>query len=553
MAAGFCLCLMLVAALWAPQQTTQASPVRDAAATPGKTSTVRGRITAASTGQPIHRVRISLNGAVQNAPTAVTNTRGEFEVVDVPPGAYTLTVTRSGYLTLQYGQRRPREAGRTLELAAGQLLEKVDMQMFRGAAIAGRITDEVGDPAAGVRVEAIEQRYIRGSRVAVPARIATANDAGEYRLSGLEPGSYHVRATSSEMWEAEDGKQTYAYGATLYPGVPGTDQAQSVTLAVGQDQGGVDFRMIAGRAARLTGVVEDTAGNPLADQAVNVDVITRTIGGALLSAGFGGRTKTDAKGGFDFAALAPGEYIVYTGATERVAVPAVLGEGDVQHVVLSPRKPTVVNGMVITDEQTPPPFPAGRLRIATIGANPDQVLPQWAAPGESAVRPDWTFRVGNVEGPHLFRVTNLPSEWMLRAVTLGGREITDLPLTLTRGAPDVDGLQVVLSRKGAKISGDVADVGGAPAPDVTVIVFAESPAQWGLGSRFVRATRPDDSGRFSIAGLPAAAYRIAARSVVADGQWEDREFLLQLMKDAVRVELVESGAATIKLTTGEGR
>ena len=234
-------------------------------------------------------------------------------------------------------------------------------------------------------------------------------------------------------------------------------------------------------------------------------------------------------------------------------MPAALGEGDVEHVVLSPRKPTVVNGMVITDEQTPPPFPAARIRIAAIGADPAQALPQWGAPGESTVRPDWTFRVGNVEGPHLFRVTSLPSEWMLKAVTLGGRDITDQPLTLIRGAPDVDGLQIVISRKGAKVSGEVADAGGAPAPDVTVIVFAENMAHWGVGSRFVRATRPDDTGRFSIAGLPAAAYRVAVRTVIADGQWEDRELLLELMKDAVRVELAESGAEAIKLKTVEGR
>ena len=239
------------------------------------------------------------------------------------------------------------------------------MQMFRGAAIAGRITDELGNPAAGVRVEAMSCATCAAGGSAVPARIATANDAGKYRLGGLEPGSYHVRATSTEMWEAEDGKQTYAYGATLHPGVARNRSGPEHHACRRPGSGRRRLQVIAGRAARLTGVVEDAAGNPLADQTVNVDVITRTVGGALLSAGFGGRARTDAKGGFDFATLAPGEYMVYTGAqTERVAVPAVLGDGDVEHVVLSPRKPTVVNGMVITDEQTPPPFPAARIRIA---------------------------------------------------------------------------------------------------------------------------------------------------------------------------------------------
>ena len=76
-----------------------------------------------------------------------------------------------------------------------------------------------------------------------------------------------------------------------------------------------------------------------------------------------------------------------------------------------------------------------------------------------------------------------------------------------------------------------------------------------MGRRLTLRSR-DPPGRHrpvSIPGLPAAAYRVAVRSVVADGQWEDREFLLELMKDSVRVELAESGAEAIKLTTVEGR
>jgi hypothetical protein len=96
---------------------------------------------------------VTLNGAVANPPTAVTDTRGEFELTDVPAGSYALTATRAGYLTIQYGQRRPREAGRTLEVAAGQTVERIDMALPRGAVLAGRIVDETGDAAPGVRVE----------------------------------------------------------------------------------------------------------------------------------------------------------------------------------------------------------------------------------------------------------------------------------------------------------------------------------------------------------------------------------------------------------------
>src|SRR5687768_16780436 len=93
----------------------QAQPPRDNLATrTAATATVRGRITAAATGEPLHRVRVTLNTSDPNPPSGVTDTRGDFEIAGVPAGSYSLTAARAGYLTIQYGQRRPREAGRTI-------------------------------------------------------------------------------------------------------------------------------------------------------------------------------------------------------------------------------------------------------------------------------------------------------------------------------------------------------------------------------------------------------------------------------------------------------
>jgi hypothetical protein len=117
----------------------------------------------------------------------------------------------------------------------------------------------------------------------------------------------------------------------------------------------------------------------------------------------------------------------------------------------------------------------------------------------------------------------------------------------------VSAVEIVLSRTGASVSGDVVTAAGAPAPDSTVIAFAEQPALWTPGSRFIRATRPDNEGRFSLAGLPPGGYRLIARDVVMDGQWEDPEFLRSLLKESVRVELAASAVETIRLTMEEGR
>ena len=175
----------------------------------------------------------------------------------MPAGTYTLSAVRAGYLTVQYGQRRPREAGRPIVLAAGQSIEKIEVAMVRGGVLAGRVLDDLGDPAPLVRVEAVEARFIRGRRVFVAARITSTNDAGEYRVSGLEPGAYQLRATSREVWESDDGKGAFVFAPTSFPGVVGSEQAQTVTVASGQEIGGLDFRLVAGPAARVTGLVAE--------------------------------------------------------------------------------------------------------------------------------------------------------------------------------------------------------------------------------------------------------------------------------------------------------
>lgn len=527
---------------------------RDRAPAVAGAATIRGRIGAAATGQPLHRVRVTLNGALGNPPTTVTDTNGIYELTDVPLGTYTLSATRAGFLTLQYGQRRPREAGRVLDVQPGEAIEGIDLALPRGGVIAGRVLDELGEPAPGVRVEATEFRYLRGRRVAVPARIATTNDIGEYRLGGLEPGAFQIRASASDVWESDDGKQTLTYAVTYHPGVMAAEQPQSVNVGLGQEVSGVDIRLIAGRASRITGVVEGGNGERLADQAVHVDNIGRTIGGALMFAQGAGSTKTNAQGTFEIAKLAPGEYMVYSGdQRDRIAVRVVLTDGDVEHVVLTPKRGTSINGLVITDEGTAPPFSPARVRVVPVSADPESVLPVWGQPREQVLKPDWTFQVGNANGQYLFRIDGLPPEWMVKTVLYGTKEITDAPLTVLHGGPDVNGVQVVISRTGGTIAGDVVDAAGAPAGDTTVIAFAEDRSRWRLASRFVKAVRPDRKGRFTLTGLPAGIYRVAALDFVVEGQWEDPEFLERLLKTAARVDLKEAATETITLRAEEAR
>ena len=69
-----------------------------------------------------------------------------------------MTASKGGYAMVNYGQRRPMQPGRTLDLADGQTLE-LDFNLPRGGVISGRLTDEFGEPAIGMRVSAARWLY----------------------------------------------------------------------------------------------------------------------------------------------------------------------------------------------------------------------------------------------------------------------------------------------------------------------------------------------------------------------------------------------------------
>ncbi len=92
---------------------------------PAAMGNVRGTVVSAITGQPLHRVQVVLSGGTQAVPPAVTDTRGEFEVVNVPAGTYLVTARRAGYLTTQFGQLS-HERGRPIVVAAGEAIRNVD-------------------------------------------------------------------------------------------------------------------------------------------------------------------------------------------------------------------------------------------------------------------------------------------------------------------------------------------------------------------------------------------------------------------------------------------
>ena len=256
---------------------TQTPPPRDQrAAVPVGTALIRGRVVDAQSGRPISLATLTASAPELGSETRTisTNSEGRYELRNLPAGRYALSVSRTGYLTLRYGQRRPLEQGSVLQLLDRQIADNVDFALPRMSVISGRITDEEGEPVAGAAVMAMQVVSFDGGRRLVPAASAGSNstdEAGQFRIGGLVPGDYLVMADLRETWPGTDAgvERLFGYATTYFPGTTSAG-ARRVTVGLGAEAANTDFSLLPGRSANVSGTVVDSRGQPVANGMVSL-------------------------------------------------------------------------------------------------------------------------------------------------------------------------------------------------------------------------------------------------------------------------------------------
>lgn len=516
-------------------------------------------IVAADNGSPIRRAQVRVSSPdARESRVATTDAQGRFEIRELPAGRYTITASKGGFVTLQFGQRRPSESGTPIELGDGQTLDKMSIALPRGSVLGGRITDEFGEPVANASVTAWRYAYTGGTRRLVPASGSnardTTDDQGQFRLFGLPPGEYYVSATlrggGPEVTDPMG--EPSGYAATFYPGTTNVGEAQRVTLAVSQENTGVHFGLIATRLVRVAGQVITSSGAPATNGMVMLAPSSSAGGRAVVAAQGGAGNRIDGSGAFRLPNVAPGRYQLQarTGGREGelARMDITVGTENVEGLTLVTAAGTTVNGSIISDTGEPFDFRPQNVQVSGRIATPD-AQSFGGGPGGSRVNDDWTFSLRGIVDPVVIRAA-APQGWTLKAVTLNGQDITDTPMEFPAGQA-VSGVQVVLTRKVASVSGLVTDGRGNAALDATVVVFPANEKLWTYQSRFIRAARPDQEGRYRVTPLPGPEeYLVVAVQGLEDGQAGDPDFLASVKDRAAKFELSEgeTKAVDVKLS-----
>jgi hypothetical protein len=479
------------------------------------TGIIRGRVFRMDTGQPLRQARVSLRGSgLSVPPVAVTDDEGRYELRELPVGRFTVVAGKDGFVKREYGQRTAGESGQPVDLADGQVAERIDVSLPSGAVFSGQVLDDAGEPQSGVIVQAFRQQFVDNVPVAgPPVGLADASDdQGQFRIFGLPAGDYLLGAMlappgNSTLFNLNLGLNA-ARPKTLYPGTRQPREATPLHLDAGQEMAGLSFAVSSREGFRITGVIRAADGSIPADATLAVTQGTMSGGRSFQ----GVTVRPD--GSFSTPELAPGEYSLVgslRSSRDTIAtVPVVIDEADVV-ANLTLKRGDALRGRVMFDVNARrSALKPSDLRLMIDGQS-STVASLFTG---IKIQDDWTFEATGLSGT-LRLWTRLPPGWTVKSIRISGRDVTDT--TIDVAGQDVDGVEVTLTQRVTTVTGFVSEANGKRVSDASVIVLADDPEKWTPRSRFIQRGRPDRTGRFVIQGLPAGSYvAVAVTTLPAD-------------------------------------
>ena len=542
-------------------------PRRDTAAQPQPTGTgrIRGRVVAAVTNAPLRRVQMSLQWSEnpQFRRIVMTDAEGRYEFAELPAGKFSLSASKPGYVSLQYGQRRPYEGGTSIALSIAETITSIDFALPRGGVIAGRVTDEFGELMPQVQVQAQRFQFAQdGQRRLVTAGSATTDDRGEFRVYGLMPGEYvingSVRAPTNfvvvnGLPAAQNTMPSDGYPPTFYPGTANANDAQSITIGIGEEVN-IQFGLIAARLARISGTVRDSEGRPGSGEVI----LLPRQGLTATNLSF---NQLGADGSFSISGVAAGEYSLEVRQTlpgregsESASVQLTVAGNDINNLRITTSKGSLITGRVIWDGTAPKTSPLpGPLRVGAVNADPINLsLGPGADPKANGELDDTgNFQLGGVAGRVFLTLMSTLPGWTVKSVILDGQDITDVPLDIA-GRQSIDGIRITMTDKLTHVSGQVSDAKGSTVPQYVVVVQPADELDPNLMMRYVRTVRPDTNGRFELRALRPGRYVATAIDSLEQGRQASPEFRRQLRRGAREFAIKEGETLSLSLTLTPG-
>lgn len=514
---------------------------------------VSGTVVKLAGGEPLRKAKVQLQSTDDrtHSVSVVTDAGGRFALKGIEPGRYNMFVSRAGFVSQEYGQRKPEDPGAILSLRAGQEMNDLVFRLIPSAVISGRILDEDGEPLASVAVNALREVYADGKRTFATLNQVSTNDLGEYRLFGLPPGRYFLSAVYPQWGRfggtggESDGvdSEEHGYAKMYYPGTPDRSKAMPIAIKSGEEVSSMEIFMHQVLVYHVRGHVLNLVTHKPGTEA-NVFLMPKRTGRewefsnnqALVQ-------KKD--GSFDIAEVLPGSYVLTAtwfdegkGYSTRLTVE--VGNGNVEGVSLIIGPGVNINGRILWDGK--PSLEDADLTVVPRPA--DTGWNFWGSRTHADQANAFTLKdIG--EGTYFVDVRGQSKDCYIKDVQYGTSSALEEGFTVSRGTPS--NLEITISSRGARVQGAVTDADGLPAAGVWVVLVPDTSRR--SQDRLFKTATTDQYGHFDLRGIAPGSYKLFSWEQAEAGSWQDPEFLKPFEDKGETITLEEGDQKTQNLPT----
>jgi len=523
--------------------------------TPEEPASIEGIVLSDATGQPLQRAQVALRPteAGNGGLVQTTNETGVFSFPKVAPGRYSITVLRDGYLRQSAGRIGAYKMPPIFSAHSGDTIRSFAFRMTPWAVVSGKVKFDDAEPAVNVTIQLYREYFSRGRHGYALAASTQTDDRGDYRVHGLEPGSYYVAALYQAPPLPPDAKEQrhsdsagspapeLSYAVTFFPEVQKLADAVAVRLSPGQEVAGIDIFLTLVHTVRIHGrVTSALSGKVVHGPSITLrwnDPDNTGSVSAPVNVGF------DADQNFEIRGVTTGPYLVMTtgvddGQALSARTPISVGDADIANldIVIGPQQiwkgkvhiedddSTALSGLQVSLEPRRATAPVAR---ATVDKNGDFSL---------TFVPEETY--------DLF-VSNAPEDTYLMAVRVGNADRLATGLEAEPGGAPA-AMEVVLSIHGGGVVGRAVTTDPAVvATGATVMLIPDPP----LGRiQSYRTTFADEYGNFLVKGLAPGSYVLLAWLDQPPCEVYNPDDVPACLAHGVRVEVPENGLESVQIT-----
>jgi len=566
---------------------------------------VQGVVSRVDTGEGLRDVVLRLytqwsQGKPVTELDAITDSQGRFEFRNLPLDSYTLSASREGYFTTSSNGMPVTEAQTGVRLETARKTVNVAINLAPGGVIAGSVRNASGTPSVNTQVEAMRLTYSKGHRSLSAVKFVTTDDRGAFRLAGLSPGDYYIRADAPPLpaapideeadlalkqarMESDLALRAFSFPTPEDPGVPrglarsispayapGTlDPQRAVSLKVrGGDELRADIEIPKTSAVRISGTVisrvDGSAQTPLAFLLVprDTDFDEGTASIPLVNV-----ASDQTAGHFEVIAPRPGSYDLVALVTHNIRTVISPGRTGVQPGYLSGRFPVEVadkdiGGLQMAvgpgsdlevryNESAAASIKSGGVGYILRSLDSIDTTPLVANTG-AGMNPDgrtfYSVRFESIlkferlpEGRYQIEFPYMPANMYVSDMKQGGRSVYSDGIIVV-GKASAEPLDVVFSPGAGKVSGKIQGAETTASRPARMTLVPQGPRH--DNPVFYVRGRSNEDGTFSLSGVAPGNYKLYAFEILPTSADENAAFMSEFEASGRAVTVRENSVIT---------